>query len=94
MPTIVEGDFEWDEAKVRTEFSKRSVTLEGATTVFDDPRALDALDLEDPTRLVVIGISSRSRVLFVVQRVRGERARIVSAGKASPAQRRTYEEEA
>ena len=77
MPTIVEGDFEWDAAKARANARKHGVTFEEATTVFDDPHALDAPDRYDPERFVIIGVSSRSRLLFA----------------ASTAQRRIYEEE-
>lgn len=93
MSTVVEGDFEWDAAKARSNFTKHHVTFEEATTVFDDPRALDAPDLDKPERFVIIGLSSQSRVLFVVHCVRGERVRILSARRASPTQRRIYEEE-
>ena len=93
MPTIVEGDFEWDAAKARANARKHGVTFEEATTVFDDPNALDAPDRYDPERFVIIGVSSRSRLLFVVHAIRGERIRIISARRASTAQRRIYEEE-
>jgi len=91
MPTIVEGDFEWDAAKARANQRKHGVSFEEATTVFDDSDALDAPDRYDPDRFVIIGISSRSR--FVVHAIRGERIRIISARRASAAQRRVYEEE-
>jgi uncharacterized DUF497 family protein len=45
-------------------------------------------------RLILIAISSKSRLLFVVHaEVRREAIRIISARKASPAQRRIYDEE-
>jgi len=71
------GRFEWDAAKARANARKHGVTFEEATTVFDDPHALDAPDRYDPERFVIIGVSSRSRLLFA----------------ASTAQRRIYEEE-
>lgn len=93
MATTVEGDFEWDTAKARANLSKHGVSFEEATTVFDDPQAIDAPDRYDHDRFVIIGVSSRSRLLFVVHAVRGERIRIISARRASPAQRRKYEAE-
>ncbi len=92
MAAVVYGDFEWDDRKAADNARRHGVTFEEASSVFDDPGALDAPDIEDPSRFVLIGYSVRSRVLFVVSAMRGERIRIISARKASPAQRRAYEE--
>ena len=70
MPTIVEGDFEWDEAKARTNLAKHGVRFDEATTVFDDARAIEAPDFHDPARFVLIGRSRLSRVLFVARGAR------------------------
>ena len=93
MSTVVEGDFEWDAAKARSNLLKHGVSFEEATTVFDDIRALEAPDHYDPERFVLIGTSMLSRVLFVVHCQRGPRVRIISARKATPVQRRKYEDE-
>lgn len=90
---MVEGDFEWDSGKAAENARKHGVTFAEATSVFDDPRALDAPDLQVVDRFVVIGRSSLSRVLFVVHCEQGARVRIISARKASRAQRRLYEED-
>lgn len=82
------GDFEWDTTKARENLRKHGVSFEEAITAF----ALDAPDLYIPGRFVLIGYSHRARVLFVVHAERGSRIRIISARKASPAQRRKYEE--
>jgi len=92
MGTVVFGDFEWDAAKAVANEQKHGVSFEEAATVFDDPRALDAPDLQDPDRIVLIGCSALSRVLFVVAAERRDRIRILSARKASAAQRKLYEE--
>lgn len=92
MPTVQYGDFEWDAAKAASNLRKHGVSFEEATTVFDDPDALDAPDLHVPGRFVIIGRSAHVRILFVVHAERGERIRVVSARRASPAQRRKYDE--
>ena len=92
MSTIVDGDFEWDAVKAAVNLAKHRVAFDEAATVFDDPRAIDAPDLEDSERFVIIGRSSRSRVLFVVHCERGDRVRIITARVASRAQRELYEE--
>ena len=65
MSTVRVGDFEWDEAKARTNLRKHGVSFTDAVTVFLDPRAIDAPDLEEPDRFVVIGRATSTRVLFV-----------------------------
>jgi hypothetical protein len=92
VPTVVEGDFEWDAAKARMNLAKHGVSFDEATTVFDDVRAIEAPDFHDPDRFVLIGRSRLSRVLFVVHCEREHRIRIISARRATPAQRRKYEE--
>lgn len=92
MPTVFEGDFEWDAIKAQTNLAKHRVSFEEATTVFDDVRAIEAPDFYDPDRFVLIERSRLSRVLFVVHCEREHRIRIISARRATPEQRRKYEE--
>ncbi|MGH7964432.1 MAG: BrnT family toxin [Candidatus Binatia bacterium] len=92
MATRRYGDFEWDEVKARSNFLKHGVAFEEAVAAFADPFAIDAPDLYVPDRFVLIGYSRRARLLFVVYAERGNQIRIISARKASPPQRRTYEE--
>jgi hypothetical protein len=92
VPTVVEGDFEWDSAKARSNLARHRISFEEATTVFDDPRGIDAPDVYDPDRFVLIGRSSVSRVLFVVHCQRADRIRIISARRATASQRKKYEE--
>jgi len=85
------GDFAWDANKAAANVRKHGVSFEAAT-VFDDPRALDAADLYDDERFVIVGRSSRNRVLFVVHAVlEHDGIRIICARKASRAQREAYE---
>jgi uncharacterized protein len=87
---------EWDRKKAVANARKHGVSFEEAATCFDDARACylrnEAPSYED--RLILIGLSSKRRLLFVVHaEVRRDAIRIVSARKASPAQRRIYDEE-
>ena len=88
--------FEWDRKKAAANARKHGVSFEEAATCFEDPRACylrnEALSYED--RLILIALSSKRRLLFVVHaEVRRDAIRIISARKASPAQRRIYDEE-
>jgi uncharacterized DUF497 family protein len=91
VATVQYGDFEWDPRKAAGNERKHSVTFFEAVTVFSDPRAIDAPDLVEPHRFVIIGMSQSARVLFVVFAEVGERMRIISARRANAAQRRKYE---
>jgi uncharacterized protein len=87
--------FEWDLKKAARNARKHGVTFEEAATCFDDPHGCylrnEAPSYED--RLILIAFSSARRLLFVVHAEVGRDAiRIVSARKASPAQRRIYDE--
>ena len=93
MATVVFREFEWDEAKAATNETKHQVRFEEATTVFADRGGVYLADAEHQDRIVVIGMSDQTRVLTVVTAEPGERTRIISARRATSAERRIYEEE-
>jgi uncharacterized DUF497 family protein len=89
------GDFVWDSRKATANLREHGVTFEEAATVFDDPRAIDAPDLYNDGRFVILGRSARDRVLFVVHAVvDDERIRLISARKATRTQREAWERDA
>jgi uncharacterized DUF497 family protein len=87
---------EWDAKKAAANKRKHGVTFTEAATCFDDPNGC-YLRNESPSyedRLILIALSSKQRLLFVVHAEVGRDAiRIVSARRASPAQGRIYNEE-
>ena len=88
--------FEWDRKKAAADARKHQVSFEEAATCFEDPSGCylrnEASSYED--RLILIAVSSKRRLPFVVHAEVGRDAiRIISARKASPAQRRIYDEE-
>lgn len=88
--------FKWDDSKARTNATKHKVTFKEASTVWIAPFALIAPDPDHSTEEVrewIIGISYLQRVLVVVYTTRGEITRIISAQKATPNERKRYEEE-
>lgn len=90
--------FTWDPRKADSNAAKHGVTFEEAETVFRDPMYLPAADQENPqaeARLMVIGMSARTRVLFVVsvEVEEDDVMRIVSARLAEPHERETYAEQ-
>ena len=91
MPTVVEGDFEWDSTKAESNFAKHGVSFPEASTVFADPFSIYLDDGSGTGTIVVIGTSLRERLLYVGHIERGDRDRIISARLASPAERDVYE---
>jgi uncharacterized DUF497 family protein len=86
--------FKWDPKKAAENKRKHGVTFEEAASCFVDPHGCyfrnESPSYED--RLILIAFSERQRILFVVHAEVGrDSIRIVSARKASPAQRKLYE---
>ena len=85
--------FEWDATKASLNFLKHRVTFGEAIEVFYDPNALEDYDAEhstSETRISITGFSSR-RLLFVVFTEDSDKVRIISARKATKAEREFYE---
>jgi uncharacterized protein len=86
--------FEWHAAKAAANVQKHGVTFDEASTVFADPLALLMLDpdhSEDEERHVLLGMSTRSRLLVVAFSERPPRTRLISARRATRSERRRYE---
>ena len=88
-------NFEWDEEKAKANLKKHRVSFEEATTVFIDPFSMTIPDPDhsmDEQRYIDIGTSDNDRVLVVVYTERGLNTRIISCRKATPSERKLYEE--
>lgn len=89
-------NFEWDPRKAARNFRKHGVSFQEAATVFADPLALTYDDPDHSAveeRFITVGMSTARRVLFVAHADRSGKIRIVSARKATPRERKYYEEE-
>ncbi len=87
--------FEWDEGKAKENLKKHRVGFDEATTIFTDPYSITVPDPDhsrDEQRYIDIGSSDKGRALVVVYTERGSIIRIVSCRKATPSERRMYEE--
>lgn len=87
--------FEWDEKKAKANLKKHRVDFDEATTVFTDPFSITIHDPDhsaDEQRYIDIGSSTSSGVLVVVYTERGSNIRIVSCRRATPSERKLYEE--
>lgn len=88
-------EFEWDENKDTTNISKHGVSFDEAKTVFEDPLYVifyDPIHSFEEQRYLIIGRSSRKRILMVAFTERGTAIRLISARKATPKEREDYEE--
>ncbi len=87
--------FEWDEEKSKRNVRKHGVTFEEAKTVFNDPFAITIADPDhsaEEERYLDIGLSVKERVLVVWYTEREENIRIIGCRRATPSERKTYEE--
>lgn len=88
------SEFEWDDEKAQSNLKKHGVSFEEAATIFNDPRIATISDpdhSEDEERYVSIGMSVIMRLLSVIHTFRKERNRLISARKATKAEKKNYE---
>lgn len=88
--------FEWDSRKGAENARKHGVTFDEASTIFADPLALlmpDPDHSEGEERYLLLGMSTRHRLLVVGFAERPPRTRLISARRATTRERRRYEAE-
>ena len=92
--------FDWDSQKARTNIRKHKVSFDEAKTIFLDPYLVtypDKFHSDYEERYISIGYSAQNRVLLAVH-TEYEKAentviiRIISSRKATPEERKNYEE--
>jgi uncharacterized DUF497 family protein len=100
MTGVPQYEFEWDPEKARANLEKHGVSFEDAAGIFLDPHASSLFDedhADREERWVTLGTSRSGRLLVTSHTFHdlGEgryRIRLISARKATRAERRTYEE--
>ena len=88
------SEFQWDEEKAKSNLKKHGVSFEEGATIFNDPMIATISDpdhSEDEERFISIGMSMIRRLLTVIHTYRKERIRLVSARKATKAEKKNYE---
>jgi uncharacterized DUF497 family protein len=86
--------FQWGRKKAADNVQKHRITFGEAVTVFRDPLAFifdDEAHSERELRELIIGYSSRNRLLIVSFTERNSIIRIISARKAEPDEQEAYE---
>jgi uncharacterized DUF497 family protein len=85
--------FEWDDDKAAVNFQLHGIIFEKVFEIFDDPLGVTFADHShstDEDREVTIGTTFFDEVLVVSHVTRGGRTRIISARRATKAERRKY----
>ena len=88
--------FEWDPKKAAVNLRSHKVSFKEAATVFSDPLSVTVVDPDhsrEENRYLIIGQSSRHRLLIVAHAEQGDRIRMISARELTPTEREAYEEE-
>lgn len=83
--------FEWDEAKNAANLAKHGISFEEASTIFDGP-VFTQVDEEhhSEVREISFGLIGGAVVACVVHTQRGDGIRIISARKATKAERNLF----
>ncbi len=87
--------FEWDPSKAHRNRVAHRVTFEEAVSAFADPLGRivdDPRHSSHEPRFALLARSERERLLVIMFTERGERIRVISARRATPTERRQYEE--
>mgnify|MGYP001360623784 CR=1 FL=1 len=93
--------FQWDDNKARINLAKHKVSFEEGKTIFYDPFVLtfrNEFNSKNEDSMISIGTSINERLLLVIHLEREATPegvvfiRIISCRKATPSERKSYEE--
>ncbi|MEX0803207.1 MAG: BrnT family toxin [Candidatus Binatia bacterium] len=88
-------EFEWDPVKAELNLKEHGVSFDEATTIFRDTLSITISDPDHSdyeVRFIDIGMSHRIQLLVVSYTERKDKIRIISARRATRAERKNYEE--
>ena len=86
---------EWDGAKAAANEKKHGVSFREAVSALEDPLSITFRDPDhslDELRFLTFGQDASGRILVVAHTDRGDAVRLISARRATRAERRLYEE--
>ena len=89
-------EFEWNAEKAEANLKKHEVSFDEAKTVFNDPLFVIFADPDhsvEERRFIIMGESNQNRLLVVSYTERSPKTRLISARKATRAERKKYEED-
>ena len=86
---------EWDDEKALANERIHGVSFDEAVSVLEDPLSITYRDPDhslDESRFLTFGHGASGRILVVAHTDRGDAVRLISARRATRAERRFYEE--
>jgi len=95
MGAAMQYNFEWDEFKAQLNIKKHGISFDEAKTVFNDENSItidDPYHSSEEERYINIGRSENGNILIVIYTERGDNLRIISARKATTAEKKEYEQ--
>lgn len=85
-------EYEWDPEKEKANFAKHGVHFADVVGALEDERAMTEPDARtSEERFRTLGMDFLGQIVVVAYTYRGENIRLISARKAKPRQRATYE---
>ena len=91
----MEIEFEWDPEKEKENLLKHRVSFHEAAAIFGDHLSWTFSDPEHSVgerRYLTFGMSTQGKTIIVSHTDRGKKIRLISARKATPKERRYYEQ--
>ncbi len=88
-------EFEWDQSKGVSNLRKHGIGFEDATSIFGDPLAFTFRDPDHSVgeaRFLTFGVTRTGELLVISHASRNNRTRLISARRATRAERQIYEE--
>ncbi len=88
-------EFEWDKGNSGKNLKAHAVSDEECEEAFFDPKkklAKDALHSGKEPRFILLGMTGKSRLLFIVFTLRKSRIRVISARDINKKEKHLYEE--
>jgi len=86
---------EWDDEKALANKRKHGVSFDEAVSALEDPLSITFRDPDhslEEARFLTFGHDSSGRILMVAHTDRGDAVRLISARRATRAERQFYEE--
>jgi uncharacterized DUF497 family protein len=90
--------YDWDEDKNRSNYVKHGISFQTAILIFDDPNVVSEVEriVDGEERWQSIGVIGRLTIILVAHTRKlqdsDEIIRVISARKATPNERKRYEE--
>ncbi len=90
-------EFQWDDGNQDKNWIKHQVSITECEEVFFDDQKIklkDILHSDKEDRFIILGMTKKDRILFIVYTIRKNKVRIISARDADKKEKKLYEKNA